>query len=73
MKDHLGGVGCLFLQMYISFSLFRSPVSKDLFKFVESNINVFSGNNNLFILHSHPTMGREKMISHHVEDIISNY
>ena len=60
MKDHSVGMGCLFLQMYISFSLFSTPISKDLFKFLESNINVFSGNNNLFILHSHPTMGREK-------------
>ena len=60
MKDHSVGVGCLIPQMYISFSLFCTPISKDLFKFLESNINVFSGNNNLFILHSHPTMGGEK-------------
>ena len=60
MKDHSVGVGCLFPQMYISFSLFCTRISKDLFKFLESNINVFSGNNNLFILHSHLTMGREK-------------
>ena len=59
-------LGCLFL--YAAFFLIE--LYSIIQGFLESNINVFPENNNLYILYSHPTMGREKMISSHVEGII---